>query len=619
MARSLSRWHASRFAFLTLAGTLGLACTGEIWTLGDPGGEPGLPGASPSHPGSKSEGEAGGEGDSNAVAETLEFHCDPNARPPSEALRRLTMRQLENTLRDLLEARASQVAAAVLGEVSAQLAALPSDRREPTPEDLRGSYRRLDQSLQQLHVDAIYELGVKVGRALTRGERLGLVVGECAADDTPENDEACLAEFITTFGERALRRPLTEDDVAFYKKVYGSDPVATPEAYADVIGVMLNSPEFLYLVEHGEAEDPERPQVFRLSAYELASRLAYQLWQTAPDEELYAHAADGSLLEPSTYEKQVLRLIDDPRAERALSEFYEDWLKVTDLPALDAKVKDPVYRAFAGANLPDSTLRPAMIEDVLGLLDYYTWREPSPLGVLFTTEKSFAKSSALADIYGVDPWDGSSEPPSLPAGERPGLLTRALFLATGSPNTRPIMKGVFIRKHVLCDDIPPPPPGAAVKPPELSAEMTTREVIEELTEQSGTCIGCHANYINPLGFATENFDALGRYRTEQVLFDDEGNVLGSKPVNIRVRPRVRFEDDSVIESPAELMSLIAESGKVEACVARQFFRYTFARWEDEHLDACALEELRLALESGSLRELLSASVKTRTFQVRTFE
>jgi hypothetical protein len=530
------------------------------------------------------------------------------------------MGQLKNTVRDLLSSRAPDVAEEALAEIAASLQALPEDRREPVPEDVRGSYRRLDQSMQQLHVDAIYALGVKVGKALTNADRFGAVIGSCATDEDTGNDDACLDAFITAFGERALRRPITTEDVTFYRGVYGSDTISNPEAYADVIGVMLNSPEFLYFVEHGEEAIEGQPGTFQLSAYELASRLAYQLWQTSPDEELYAHAADGSLLEPSTFEAQVLRLIDDPRAKQALDEFYEDWMKVADLPLLDAKATDPLYQAFAGADMPGPELRQNMIEDVVGLLDYYTWSEPSPLATLLSTEKSFAKGQALANIYGVAPWDGVSAPPDLPPGQRPGLLTRALFLTTGSANTRPIMKGVFIRKHLLCDEIPPPPPGAAVKPPELAPDMTTREVVEELTQGAGSaCAGCHLNVINPLGFATENFDSLGRFRTEQQLFDADGNSLGSKPVDTSVVPRVTLDDETAVSSAGELMSAIAESGKVEACLARNYFRYTFARWEDQSLDACALEELRVALESGSLRELLSATAKSKAFQVRTFE
>src|SRR4029077_21113736 len=173
----------------------------------------------------------------------------------------------------------------------------------------------------------------------------------------------------------------------------------------------------------------------------------------------------------------------------------------------------------------------------------------------------------------------------LPSGQRPGLLTRALFLSTGTANTRPIMKGVFVRTNVLCDTIPPPPPGANAKPPDLGPNMTTRESVEAITEMPGTvCVSCHGTAINPRVFPTEGFDSLGRFRTAQRLFDASGSETGTKAVNTMTVPQVVVGDQTSIATPADLMSLMRDSGKVEACLARSFFRFTYARWEDTTID-----------------------------------
>jgi hypothetical protein len=179
---------------------------------------------------------------------------------------------------------------------------------------------------------------------------------------------------------------------------------------------------------------------------------------------------------------------------------------------------------------------------------------------------------------------------------------------------------VFIRKHVLCDTIPPPPPGANAKPPDLEPGMTTRETVAAITEEEGSvCAGCHAQLINPLGFATEGFDALGRFRTEQQLFDAAGNNTGSKPVDTAVVPNISLGDLTPAAGVAELMSLIRDSGKVEACLSRNYFRFTFARWEDPNVDGCALEPMRKAVESGSLQDLLTAATLVPSFKQRVFE
>jgi hypothetical protein len=562
-------------------------------------------------------------GGTTTVSAPPTFSCDDTVAPPAESLRRLTMTEYQNTVADLITwAVGGDTAAAkkVADAIAPSLADLPTDVRQAVPQDLHGAYRRMDQTLQQTHVDGAYEVATALGAALTDPSVLGKVVGSCATDSSSSNDASCLDAFIRKFGARVLRHPLSDDDVTFYEAVYGSSATADPAAYADVIGVLLNAPEALYFVEHGEEAVSGQTGVYALSAYELASRLSYQLWQTAPDDELIAKADDGSLLEPTTYADEVARMVGDPRARATLADFFADWMKVTDLPALDAKNADPVFKAFAGSDLPNSKLRQAMIDDVLGLLDYETWTASAGVSDLLTTELSFAKDDRLASIYGVSAWSGSGTPPSLPSGERPGLFTRALFLATGSPNTRPIMKGVFLRHGILCDDLGDPPPGANAMPPKLEPGMTTRESVEAITEMRGTiCASCHQAYINPLGFATEDFDALGRFRSEQVLFDDSGQETGTKAIDTSTIPHVNLDDETPIAGVADLMELMRASGKVEACLARNFFRFTYARWDDPSADACALEPVRQAVANGKLKDLLSATVLTDSFKRRAFQ
>jgi hypothetical protein len=594
-------------------------------------GSSGKAGAGSSGKGSGGNGAGGGSGASSSGGTSAggngqvpSFACDESAAPPAASLRRLTMTEYKNTVADLVSFALGGDSAGiktVTAAIAPALASLPDDVRQAVPQDLHGSFRRLDQTLQQAHVDGAYQVGTALGAALTEQSVLAKVVGVCATDSSSSNDDACLDTFVRKFGARALRHPLSDDDVSFYKSVYGSTAAADPAAYADVIGVLLSSPDALYFVEHGDTAVTGQKGVYELSAYELASRLSYQLWQTAPDDALRADADDGSLLDASVYQAEVGRLLADPRAKATLAEFFADWVKVQDLPMLDAKKQDPVFKAFAGSDLPDASLRQAMIDDVLGLFDYHTWTKPSGVAELLTTELSFAKNDRLALIYGVDAWNGKDDPPLLPAGERPGLLTRALFLSTGSPNTRPIMKGVFIRKTILCDEIGDPPAGANAMPPKLEPGMTTRESVEAITEMQGTiCAGCHKATINPLGFATEDFDSLGRFRTEQQLFDDTGKKTGTKAVDTSSVPEVSEGDSTQVSGAPELMTLIQQSGKVEACLARNFFRFTYARWDDPSKDGCALEPVRQAISGdGKLQDLLSATVSTNAFRRRAFE
>jgi hypothetical protein len=537
-------------------------------------------------------------------------------------MRRLTNRQYRNTLRALLTATVGEEdAGSVLGGVAGALDALPDETRKQVPEDLHGSYRRLDQDVAQAHVDAWYEIATSLGSALTTPALLERVVGTCATDTDPGNDAACVDGFVRTFGERAFRRPLTDDEVARYRGFYGATAGIDPLAFADVIGGVLSAPQFLYLIEHGGDERADRPGTFRLGAFELASRLSYHFWETPPDAELIDAARTGALLDLGEYQLQVDRLFRDPRTRTTLREFTRDWLKLEDLSDLDRNADDAVFRAFAGTALPGPELRERMIDEVLDFVDYYTWEVRGTMVDLLTANVSFARTDDLAAIYGAPLWSGEGPPVELPEGQRPGLLGRAALLATGTAMTRPIMRGVFMRRNLLCDEIPPPPDNAAATPPVLSPTLTTRQVVEQLTQAEGTaCAGCHGAYINPLGFALEGFDALGRIRTEQPMFDAGGALVGSLPVDTSTVPRVRPSEREPSTGPTDLVRQMLASGKPQACVARHYFRFTFGRWEDEAADGCVLESLRASLvESGNFAQMLRDAVITDAFRERTFD
>jgi hypothetical protein len=553
------------------------------------------------------------------VAETASIGDRAVSVAPADSLRRLSMTQYANSVRDLVRSVLGDGPDADSVLAQATLDLIPADRREPLPQDLHGSYRRLDQSLEQIHVDATYRVAGAIAAALTQPERLERVVGACALDDDADNDRACLQQFLERFGAQALRRPLAADDFELYREVYGHDATSSAAAYADVIHVLLCAPELLYFVEHGAHAVADQPGLVELSDFELASRLSYHFWQTKPDDELWRAAMDGSLHKPGVYERQVERLVSDPRTRQTLREFYADWLKVEDLPAF-GQAQDPLYRAFAQPNTVTAQLRQDMIDDVLDMLDYYTWTQPAGLSALFTSPLSFARSAELAAIYGSEPWDGVVTPPRMPEAQRAGLLTRALFLANASPNTRPIMKGVFIRRRLLCDDIPPPPAGVNAVPPALRPDMTTRQVVEALTEQPDSqCAVCHATLINPLGFITESFDALGRFRTQQQLFEADGTSAGSLPVDTHVRPQVTAGDVRGASGADDLAALMLQSGKLELCFARNYFRFTFGRWEDDAFDASVLERLRARLvETESLEQMLREVVFAPEFRRRRF-
>lgn len=541
------------------------------------------------------------------------FVCDEEVVQDALPLRRLSHVQYRNTVTDIVHFALPSEADAVNAAVASTFDRIPDDLRLG-PDKHYAGFTSLDQAIQQDHVDGAYTVAAAVADELTNTTaRLSEVVGACATDADTGNDDACLDDFILAFGERALRREVTSEDVAFYRGPAGTAPFE-PADYADVIALMLNAPHMLYFVEHGLGAEGRKVD---LDGYELASRISYHFWQTLPDEELFAAARSGEILTEDGFSAQVERVFEDPRTRAALASFFSEWLENTTLEELDSRVGTPVFDTFVDGLSPGPELRENMLQEVVDAATYYAFNGSDSFEDFFRSSRSFARTDDVAAIYGVSTWSGSGEPPET-SSERAGLLTRPAYLATGSANTRPIMKGVFIRKALLCDEIPPPPANAAANPPELSDELSTREVVEELTG-GGTCAGCHTTVINPLGFATENFDALGRVRSEQRLFDDAGAEIGTAPIDTSTVPSVDDGDETVSAGAHDLTDLMMQSEKPRACFARQYFRFTFGRIEDLDRDACVLAGVKEALdEDRPLAEVLRTVALSSAFRQRTY-
>jgi hypothetical protein len=590
----------------------------------------GLTGKITGGPGS-SGGQSTTSGASNPPATAgLAFSCDTSVAATSTPLVRLSQTQYTNTIHDIVKAalRGDESDTNNVLNASSVLAAMadyPPETRATTPTDRFGTYLRMNQEVQDAHIKATYEVAVALGAELTNQGRMSTVFGSCATDTDTTNDANCITSFITTFGARALRRPLTSDEVTFYRGFYGTSNTIDRAAFADLIAGFLTAPQFFYIVEHGDTPVPGKTNVYTVSAYELASRLSYQFTQSMPDDTLLAAAADGSLVtNPTVYAAQLDRLLADPRAQSALDEFFFDYFKlfqsdVHPLVGLDARDGDAKFKAFAGANLPSNTLGKAMQNDALDLSRYFTFATQGSFSDLLTTNLSFAKTADLAAIYNVPVWNGTSSPPAFPAGQRPGFLTRAAFLTTGMVTTRPIMKGVFIRKFVLCDQIPDPPMNASNTPIDTSTK-DTRQAVEGITEQDGTsCIACHKALINPLGFATENFDALGRVRATEPLFDATGKVTAQIPIDTSTIPEVTMGDMTMTTNAADMVALVNSSAKAHACFARNYFRFTFRRLEDTASDGCALERMRQKIMNGTLKDAFRDVALTDEFKSRNFQ
>lgn len=502
-------------------------------------------------------------------------------------LQRLTAVQYRNTVRDLL---AGSGLGDVIKDVEPALGGVPDDKDD--------QFASLSTSMSGQHVEAYYAVATSVADAIaTRPEHLQKVAGACATKVAA----ACVATFFDTFGRNVIRRPLTDAE----KKDLGAETEgkwSTPaEVFRALIVRLLMSPRFMNQVEIDGAPVAKQPDTLVLSPYEIASRLSYTFWRSMPDAGLMKAAADNVFKTPEGMQRELDRVFADPRTKETIAAFWAEWLK------LDKMVPFPTgNKAFdllaAGLDIGKAGKdhQGAMAAEIRELTEYVAFTKKGTFNELLTTDVSVTKSADLAKLYGTEPWTGQGEPPKLAAGSRAGLLTRAALLVNNDVQTNPFHRGALFRKRLLCDPIASPDPTAlptgALDPPPFDPNKTTRERFAAKVV-GGNCQGCHTMF-SDVGYILESYDALGRYRTQEKIFDDKGVYVKDLPIDVSGVPGIEAGDTSRVNGPAELIRKVAASGKVEGCFAQNFFAATQRReFTAKTLDACAVDALTADLKN----------------------
>jgi hypothetical protein len=515
--------------------------------------------------------------------------------PGISPLVKLSTIQYRNTVRDLLNASGLS---AVATEVAPMLAAIPDDSTV--------AFRGLDARISTDHIQGYFNVASAVGDAATKtSQRLTTLAGSCAG--TSPLAASCLDAFLASFGKRAFRRPLASDEIAEMKDVaMGTSPAPAnaTEAIRNVVVMLLMSPRFVNHLELAGTPIAGRSDYLALDPYEIASRLSYTFWQTLPDDALLAAAADGSLATDTGFNTQLDRVFADPRTRDTIWQFWNEWMKFESFTGFSSD--RPGFMALAaGENVgvAGHDHWGDMVREIHDLTDLYTWTQSGTLGDLLTSDLSVTKSADLAHLYGVPAWSGSGDYPRFTDGSRRGVLQRAALLVDNLETTNPFHRGAFIRRSILCDNLPRPdanslPPGS-LDPPPPSTAMTTRQRYQAKVEGNGLCQTCHASFSN-LGYVMEAYDALGRFRTMEKVFDEQtGALLATLPLDTSAVPQVIIGDMRAVSGPAELNQQIIESGKVEACLSANYFRYALRRDPTrDSADACAYESMRGGLASG---------------------
>jgi len=507
---------------------------------------------------------------------------------------KLTTVQYRNTIRDLLTMAG---ASAVLPKLHGLLASVPDD-------SLGAGFRGLDNRTSLEHVQGYFNVGVAVGDAVVEDKALlTAVAGACANEATLS--ATCVDGFLDRFVEQAYRRPLVEADRAEYASL--NDGVRSPaQAIRAMVVVALSSPRLVHQVEIDGGAIQSETDLLQLTSYEIAARLSYTFWQTMPDAALWAAAEDGSLATDAGFAGQLQRVFADGRTRETLWQFWNEWMRFEKFTGFETT--RPAFKALAaGESIGEAghDHYADMVQEVRSLTELFTFERSATVADLLNTDVSVTKSSDLARLYGVQPWSGSGEYPKLPFGTRAGLMQRAALLVSNLEQTNPFHRGAFVRRELLCDPLPQPdpnslPPGSLDPPPPSSAQ-TTRQRFQAKVEGKALCAGCHGSF-SDLGYVMESFDALGRYRTTEKVYDEQtGAQLAELPLDTNAVVRITPDDASPATGAADLNQRLVQSQKVEACLAQHYFEYASRRAAtDASIDTCVVQDLTAGLKDPTV-------------------
>lgn len=520
--------------------------------------------------------------------------CDKSAAPGVSPLMKLSTLQYKNSVKDLLSAVG---AGSIAPSLDGLLGSIPDD-------SLADGFRGRDNRTTLEHEQGYFNVGRAVGDAVAQDAALlTALAGDCASQ-APLSSQ-CATAFVDRFVQLAYRRPLNDAERSEYTAL--NDGVRTPaQAIRAMIIVALSSPRFVHQLEIDGTELTGSSDVLQLSAYEIASRLSYTFWQTMPDAELLAAAADGSLATDTGFAKQLQRVFADPRAHETLWSFWNEWFRFEKFTGFET-TRPGLQALAAGESLgmPGHDHYRDMLQEVRDLTELFTFGKAATASELLTTDISVTKSADLAHLYGVAPWSGSGDYPRLPAGTRAGLLQRAALLVSNLEQTNPFHRGATIRRSVLCDPLPQPdpnslPPGS-LDPPAPSTAQTTRQRFQAKVEGKALCQTCHGGF-SDIGYVLESFDALGRYRTTEVVFDEKtGSKLAELPIDTSAVAKITASDTAPVANAAELNQRLVASQKVEACLSQRFFEFAARRAVTaDAQDACVVQDLTSALQDPAL-------------------
>jgi len=428
-------------------------------------------------------------------------------------------------------------------------------------------------------------------------------------------DDACVKQILDQTGTRIFRRPLTTDEQATYKKVYDASKAQGDDHNTSVktmVQALLSSAEFLYRIEFDNNPDSATDK-HALTAFELASRLSYFLWSSAPDDQLLAHAADDSLVKDDVLSSAVDYMLQSPKSNRFVSNFAGQWLgarRVVPHPAAP-----DIYPDW------NPELADAAAQEMYMYFDSFLRSDRSWLDFM-KADINFV-NPVLAKAYGM-PMPANANGNALVKVEnvkdgRQGFAGLIGFLAMSSPDRRsaPTLRGKWLLLNLMCTVPPDPPANVPVLEKKGDTSMlNVRQVLEE-HRANPACAACHSLF-DPFGLALEQYDGIGKFRTTYT----NGSAIDPAtelPPSAAYPMGLKFSGIEGANGLPGVAEAVTQNPKFATCVSQKLLTYGLGRLMTEtdqpYLDLVNKEWLKEGA-TPSLSRLVHGLVSTETFRYR---
>lgn len=541
------------------------------------------------------------------------FRCDSNEPPPAQDAVRISKLQYLNSVRSLF--------ARALGDSDAAALMTSVGLMSLIPEDSVAPFSRSDSNFSALHARAFFDAADLISTRILAAANYTRFVstfinynrGTCSFTSAANLDSSCRETLVRNFVLRAWGRPIEDSDLSLNNELVSflnefTSATSTAAGVEAMVFKVLLSPQFLNHLNI--SVQLASGNVYRLSSYAIARELSLALVDDIPSEGLLAFAGSNDLMTDSNFTRAVELIA--PLMDSPARVFADEFLRLNKMPRFSS-LSDPKFQYISQGIAVGDSLLAAMRTEVLDLVSYVrssnkNYRE------IFTSDISFARDPNLMKIYSqTSPAPASvndSNAVRFPAGQRSGLLTRAAMLVSGKESENPVLRGIHIRRDLLCIPTPLPPPslGNLISPPEPDPNLTTRQRYEQKTSSS-VCAGCHRQ-INPSGFPLGKYNALGGYQPVEPIFFN-GQLTKNLPVDSVVDMTEAYGSNVKIHDGVELNSFIADRPEFKKCLTQNF--YAFSRnlpLLPSAVNSCAMSAMYDSLTMGE--PLQSFLVKARS-------